>query len=123
MNRLLMQFVKCLTVVLIVGNVVGAFVLPQVVLAVEPRSGTAAGDGSAAAPQQQQQQQTAFPIAIVVGVSCLAAGYAVGRVGSAAVGAVSERPEMFGRALVFVGLAEGIAIYGLIIGIMLMLVK
>ncbi|HUU68620.1 MAG TPA: ATP synthase subunit C [Planctomycetota bacterium] len=120
MNRLLIQFVKCLTVVLIIGNVVGAFVLPQVVLA----AGSPENDVNDSAPApQQQQQQTAFPIAIVVGVSCLAAGYAVGRVGSAAVGAVSERPEMFGRALVFVGLAEGIAIYGLIIGIMLMLVK
>ncbi|HUW33226.1 MAG TPA: ATP synthase subunit C [Planctomycetota bacterium] len=118
MNRLLIQFVKCLTVVLIIGNVVGAFVLPQVVLA----AGSPENDVNDSAPAPQQQQ-TAFPIAIVVGVSCLAAGYAVGRVGSAAVGAVSERPEMFGRALVFVGLAEGIAIYGLIIGIMLMLVK
>jgi len=118
MNRLLLQFVKCLTVVLIVGNVVGAFVLPQVVLAVEPADAAAEGGKPAAAGEP-----TAFPIAIVVGVSCLAAGYAVGRVGSAAIGAVSERPEMFGRALVFVGLAEGIAIYGLIIGIMLMLVK
>ena len=121
MNRLLIQFVKCLTVVLIIGNVVGAFVLPQVVLAAGSPENEV--NDPAPAPQQQQQQQTAFPIAIVVGVSCLAAGYAVGRVGSAAVGAVSERPEMFGRALVFVGLAEGIAIYGLIIGIMLMLVK
>jgi len=41
-------------------------------------------------------------------------------VGSAAMGAVSERPEMAGRALIFVGLAEGIAIYGLIVAIMIL---
>lgn len=58
--------------------------------------------------------------AIVVSTGCLAAGYAVGRVGSAALGAASERPELLGRSLILVGLAEGIAIYGLIIGIMLL---
>jgi len=59
-------------------------------------------------------------VAICVGLACLAAGYAVGRVGAAALGAAAEKPEMLGRSLIFVGLAEGIAIYGLIIGIMLL---
>ena len=58
-------------------------------------------------------------IAIVVGLSCVGAGYAVGAVGAAAMGAVTERPELIGRAIIFVGLAEGIAIYGLLIAIML----
>jgi V/A-type H+-transporting ATPase subunit K len=44
----------------------------------------------------------------------------VATVGAAAIGAVAEKPEVFGRALVFVGLAEGIAIYGLIISIMIL---
>jgi V/A-type H+-transporting ATPase subunit K len=50
----------------------------------------------------------------------IGAGYAVGRVGSAAVGAIAEKPELFGRALVLVGLAEGIAIYGLIVSILIL---
>ena len=62
----------------------------------------------------------ALAVALVVGLSCLGAGYAVGRVGSAALGAVSENPELLGKTLIFVGLAEGIAIYGLIVGIMLL---
>lgn len=62
----------------------------------------------------------ALAIAIVVGAACIGAGIAVGRVGSAALGAASERPEMLGRSLILVGLAEGIAIYGLIIGILLL---
>ena len=37
----------------------------------------------------------------------------------AALAAMSERPEMFGRAMVIVGLAEGIAIYGLVVAIIL----
>ncbi len=58
--------------------------------------------------------------ALSTGLAALAAGYAVARVGSAAVGAVAEKPELFGRALVLVGLAEGIAIYGLIVSILIL---
>ena len=54
------------------------------------------------------------------GLSALGAAYAVAVVGGAAMGAVAEKPEMAGRAIVFVGLAEGIAIYGLIIAIMIL---
>jgi V/A-type H+-transporting ATPase subunit K len=58
--------------------------------------------------------------ALSTGLSSLAAGFAVAYVGAAAVGAMSEKPEVAGRALIFVGLAEGIAIYGLIISIMIL---
>jgi len=58
--------------------------------------------------------------AICTGVGSLGAGIAVAYVGAAALGTMSERPEMAGRALIFVGLAEGIAIYGLIIAIMIL---
>ena len=58
--------------------------------------------------------------AIVVGVGSIGAGAAVGYVGAAAMGAIGEKPELANRALLFVALAEGIAIYGLIIAIMIL---
>jgi V/A-type H+/Na+-transporting ATPase subunit K len=58
--------------------------------------------------------------AAAVGIGAVAAGIAVAYVGSAAIGALSEKPETFGRAIVFVGLAEGIAIYGLIVAIIIL---
>ncbi|SCZ50218.1 ATP synthase subunit C [Thiohalomonas denitrificans] len=58
--------------------------------------------------------------ALATGLSSLAAGYAVATVGSAAMGALVEKPELLGRVLVLVGLAEGIAIYGLIISILIL---
>lgn len=58
--------------------------------------------------------------AIAVSVSTLSAGIAVAVVGSAAMGAISEKPELAGRALIFIALAEGIAIYGLIIALMIL---
>ncbi|MDF2531126.1 MAG: ATPase [Clostridia bacterium] len=54
------------------------------------------------------------------GLATIGAGYAVGSVGSSALGAVSENPKILGKTLIFVGLAEGIAIYGLIISIIIL---
>ncbi|HUI26331.1 MAG TPA: ATP synthase subunit C [Candidatus Kryptonia bacterium] len=53
-------------------------------------------------------------------IGTMAAAYAVSHVGAAALAAMGERPEVAGRALIFVGLAEGIAIYGLIVSIMIL---
>ena len=58
--------------------------------------------------------------ALSTGLSSLGAAYAVGAVGSAAMGALTEKPELFGRLLIFVGLAEGIAIYGVIISVLIL---
>ena len=58
--------------------------------------------------------------ALATGLSSLGAGIAVASVGSAAIGAIAEKPELLGRTLILVGLAEGIAIYGLIIAIMIL---
>ena len=57
--------------------------------------------------------------AVAVAGSSLGAAIAVAYTGAAALAAMSERPELFGRAMVIVGLAEGIAIYGLIVAIIL----
>ena len=57
--------------------------------------------------------------AAATALSSLAAGYAVAKVGTAAVGALAEKPELMARLLIFVGLAEGIAIYGLIVAVIL----
>jgi V/A-type H+-transporting ATPase subunit K len=56
---------------------------------------------------------------IAIAGSCLGAGIAVAYTGAAALALMSERPEMFGRAMVVVGLAEGIAIYGLVVAVIL----
>jgi len=58
--------------------------------------------------------------ALSTALAALGAGFAVARVGTAAIGALAEKPELFGRLLIFVGLAEGIAIYGLIVSILIL---
>ena len=59
-------------------------------------------------------------VALATGLSVLGAGNAVAVVGAAALGAIAEKPELFGRTLVFIGLAEGLAIYGLIVSILIL---
>ncbi|HVP01025.1 MAG TPA: ATP synthase subunit C [Solirubrobacteraceae bacterium] len=56
---------------------------------------------------------------IAIAGSTLGAAIAVAYTGAAALATISEKPELFGRAMVVVGLAEGIAIYGLVIAIVL----
>lgn len=58
--------------------------------------------------------------AFAVAVSILGAGYAVGRIGSAALGAAAEKPELLTRSILFVALAEGLAILGFAIAMMLL---
>jgi len=58
--------------------------------------------------------------ALSTGLASIAAGIAVASTGSAALGAISEDSKLLGKTLIFVGLAEGIAIYGLIVTIMIL---
>lgn len=58
--------------------------------------------------------------AIATGLAAIGSGIAVGIAGAAAIGAIAEKPELLGRTLIFVGLAEGIVIYGLIISFIIL---
>ncbi|MDR3255042.1 MAG: ATP synthase subunit C [Synergistaceae bacterium] len=58
-------------------------------------------------------------MALATGLACIGAGIAVGSVGSAALGLVGEQPGAIGTTLIYVGLAEGVAIYGIVISIII----
>ena len=57
--------------------------------------------------------------ALSTGLSCVGGGIAVASAASAALGAISEDPSALGKSLIFVGLAEGVCLYGLIISFMI----
>lgn len=59
-------------------------------------------------------------VALVTGMSCIGAGIAVAASASSAIGAISENPKTFGKAMIFVALAEGVALYGLLISIQIL---
>lgn len=94
------------------------------VLALAVNADPATAQGSAAAVAADAATTTSnwaalIGASIAVAGSSLGAAIAVAYTGSAALATMSERPELFGRAMVIVGLAEGIAIYGLIVAIIL----
>lgn len=60
--------------------------------------------------------------ALAVGLSCIAGGIAVGQIGAAAMGAMSENPELSGKALPYVGLAEGICLWGFLVALLILFV-
>jgi V/A-type H+-transporting ATPase subunit K len=59
-------------------------------------------------------------VGVPTGLSTIGAGLAVGPIGAASLAAVAEKPDMFGRTLIYLGLAEGIAIYGLVVSILVL---
>lgn len=77
-------------------------------------------DAVAPAVEPSVRQWGYMAAAVATGVSAVGAAYAVAVVGAAAVGALAEKPELFGRVVILVGLAEGIAIYGIIIAVLIL---
>jgi V/A-type H+-transporting ATPase subunit K len=59
--------------------------------------------------------------ALAVGLSCIAGGMAVGQIGAAAMGAMSENPELSGKALPYAGLAEGICLWGFLVALLILI--
>ena len=61
--------------------------------------------------------------ALAVGMACIGSGIAVGQIGAAAMGAMSENPEVSGKAMPFIGLAEGICLWGFLVALLILVMK
>lgn len=94
----------------------GAIVLSSVAAVEEGKPGGAASEQ----PSVTRTVGLGAAAAFAVAVSILGAGYAVGRIGSAAVGALAEKPELLAPTILFVALAEGLAVLGFAIAMMLL---
>jgi len=84
---------------------------------------TAAGAAPAAAPAVSSSSSAVKYIAaaLAVGVAAIAGGMAVAKIGAAAMGAMAEKPELSGKALPYVGLAEGICLWGFLVALLILL--
>ncbi len=58
--------------------------------------------------------------AVAFGFGAIGAGIAIANVGSAAMGAIGEKPEIASQALIFIALAEGLVVFGFIIALMIL---
>jgi len=109
--RMTLRAVKFLNLVLLVG----AAVLFVITVTTSPSDAATVATAGA----KTYSGDALIGASIAVAGSSIGAAIGVAYTGSAALAAMSERPEMFGRAMVIVGLAEGIAIYGLVVAIIL----
>ncbi len=95
----------------------GAFVIASIMLLggpdVHAAEAAASGEGLATGLGY-------LAAALVTGLSCIGGGIAVASAASAALGALSEDSSILGKSLIFVGLAEGVCLYGLIISFMIL---
>ncbi|MDD2981301.1 MAG: ATP synthase subunit C [Hespellia sp.] len=95
----------------------GAFVLGSIMMfgGDVQAAGAAASSGASMATGMGY-----LAAALVTGLSCIGGGIAVASAASAALGAISEDSSVLGKSLIFVGLAEGVCLYGLIISFMIL---
>jgi len=107
------------------GTQLVAFVGAQLGLLLLGMQDAFAATETAAAAGALTEMSTGMGLAIIgagipTGLSTIGAGIAVGPIGAASLAAITEKPEILGRTLIYLGLAEGIAIYGLVISILLL---
>lgn len=80
-----------------------------------------AATGDAEAAQAADSSLKYFAAAFAVGFACIGGGLAVGKIGSAAMGAMAENAELSGKAMPIVGLAEGICLWGFLVALLIII--
>ena len=95
-------------------------IMAMVVVLLLPANTRAAASDAASSAAANADGLKYIGAALSTGLATIGTGYAVGTVGSAALGAISEDQSILGRTIIFVGLAEGIAIFGVIISILIL---
>jgi V/A-type H+/Na+-transporting ATPase subunit K len=98
------------------------FAIPVVASATTTDAAAPATTTSAAVPTLPDNTKGLglLAAALVTGLAGIGGGIAVAAAAPAAIGATSEDPKAFGKALIFVALGEGIALYGLLISILIL---
>ena len=99
-----------LTLLLLIGT---AFIF-------SPSLSAAAAEAEAAPAADYNRALVCFAAALAFGFGAVAAGMAISNVGSAAMGAISENPKIASNALIFIGLAEGVVVFGFITALMIL---
>lgn len=97
----------------------GAFAIASIMMLASPENVQAA-EAATSSSATIATGMGYLAAALVTGLSCIGGGIAVASAASAALGAISEDSSVLGKSLIFVGLAEGVCLYGLIISFMIL---
>ncbi len=98
---------------------ISAFALVLLAGLVIPMGGFVSAAGTATDGISVGKGLACLAAALGTGISGIGGGIAVASGSSAAIGAITEDPKVFGKSLLFVGLGEGVALYGFVIGLMI----
>lgn len=115
-KKIILSVVVLFSVLAILGLVAGVKLFAQ-------STGQTVSTAAQTAMTPEKADVTKFAYvaaAIAFGLGAIGAGLAIGNVGAAAMGAVAEKPEVAGQALIFVALAEGLVIFGFITALMIL---
>jgi V/A-type H+-transporting ATPase subunit K len=115
-KKIILSIIVLLSVLSILGLVTGVKLFAQ-------STGQTVSTTTQTAMTPEKADVTKFAYvaaAIAFGLGAIGAGLAIGNVGAAAMGAVAEKPEVAGQALIFVALAEGLVIFGFITALMIL---
>jgi len=114
-NHILLSILALLAIIAIVSAVAGVSLFAQ-----QPSEGQEVTQ-LPMTPERASVSRIAFlAAAVAFGLGAIGAGVAIGNVGAAAMGAVAEKPEIAGQALIFVALAEGLVVFGFITALMIL---
>jgi V/A-type H+-transporting ATPase subunit K len=115
-KQIVLSVVVLISILTIVSMITGVRIFAQ-----ESEGTESAESAAVITPESATVSKFAFiAAAVAFGLGALGAGLAIGNVGSAAMGAVAEKPEVAGQALIFVALAEGLVIFGFITALMIL---
>lgn len=115
------KLVSVLVLLLVAFCAVPLFAQEAPVVATSEVENSSATEETAIEEKKSDSTIKYIAAALAVGFGCLAGGLAVGKIGSAAMGAMSENAELSGKALPFVGLAEGICLWGFLVALFILL--
>lgn len=110
----------CLNVLMFFGTMIGAGVLMSMGNTAAAAESEQAAVAAAAGTAGMETGMGYLAAALSTGLACVGGGIAVSSAASAALGAISEDGSILGKSLIFVGLAEGVCLYGLIISFMIL---
>jgi V/A-type H+-transporting ATPase subunit K len=117
-KKIIVSLVVLISVLTIVGTISGMKLFAQA--GAEGGQQQAAGQATVQSAQSPVAGYAFIGAAVAFGFGAIGAGIAIGGVGAAAMGAVAEKPEIAGQALIFVALAEGLVVFGFITALMIL---
>ncbi|MCR4821787.1 MAG: ATP synthase subunit C [Treponema sp.] len=121
MNKKLLMIAALLTGFALFGSFAQEAGENQAAPAAESVAAVEAGEAAPAEGAKDSSALKYVAAALAVGLACISGGMAVGKIGAAAMGAMSENAELSGKALPFVGLAEGICLWGFLVALLIIL--